>query len=499
MRIMIGVVALFAAMGCGAVGAEARRPNVLWIVADDHAAYVTGCYGNPVVRTPNIDRLASTGVRFDRAYCNSPVCTASRQSFLTGRYPRTVGVTLLTTPFPEEELTLADLLGAAGYETASFGKMHFNNTLKHGFEHRLDLPDWNRALQARGRTPLPDGTEVLPPWKPFRDPASVWLNSMALPYLPAADMPSTFLADAAVEFLSTTRDKPFFLMVSFPEPHSPFHFPVEYRGKYDPAQMPVGTVGPEDEDQIPDIFRALTHKEKQGIVASYYASTEWLDHNVGRVLEALEASGQADETIVVYVGDHGYSLGHHGRFEKHCSYEPAVRSPLIVRYPPAVKGGRSTSALVELVDILPTVLQWCEVDVPATVQGRSLVPVLSGQTDRHRQQVFASYAHNEEAMVSDGRWKLVYYRGRRVRDDGYDPRRPLAGPVVKLFDLKNDPDEMTNLAARPEHAARVRAMTAQLADHLRQTARQPERVPTGDPMTVLDHCVQPDDVAAPRR
>ncbi len=136
---------------------EPRRPNVLWIVADDHAPYVCGAYGNKIVRTPNLDRLAAEGMRFDRAYCNSPVCTASRQSFLTGRYPRTVGVTQLQTPLPESETTLAELLHDAGYDTASIGKMHFNSDLKHGFDLRVDRPEHTRWLRDRPKQPLPDG------------------------------------------------------------------------------------------------------------------------------------------------------------------------------------------------------------------------------------------------------------------------------------------------------------------------------------------------------
>src|SRR5947199_10605872 len=135
------VVMLFTA----SLGAkEPRRPNVLWICADDHAAYVCGAYGNKLVKTPNIDRIAREGIRFDRAYCNSPVCTASRQSFFTGRYPRTLGVTRLQTPLPDGEQTLARLLRAAGYDTAAIGKMHFNSDLKHGFDVRIDRPEHAR-------------------------------------------------------------------------------------------------------------------------------------------------------------------------------------------------------------------------------------------------------------------------------------------------------------------------------------------------------------------
>lgn len=130
--------------------ADSTRPNVLWIIADDHAAYVTGTYGNRIVRTPNLDRLASSGMRFDRAYCNAPVCTASRQSLLTGRYPRTIGVTLLGTPLPEAETTLAEMLKPAGYHTAAIGKMHFNSRLKHGFDLRIDQPDYRVPMSWTG-------------------------------------------------------------------------------------------------------------------------------------------------------------------------------------------------------------------------------------------------------------------------------------------------------------------------------------------------------------
>src|SRR5262249_45302633 len=134
------------------------------------------------VKTPNIDRIAAEGLRFDRAYCNSPVCTASRQSFLTGRYPRTVGVTLLKTPLPESETTLAELLRDAGYDTAAVGKMHFNSDLTHGFALRADPPQHRQWLAQRGKAALPEGVKVQPPWKPFRDPAGVWLNSECLPF-----------------------------------------------------------------------------------------------------------------------------------------------------------------------------------------------------------------------------------------------------------------------------------------------------------------------------
>src|SRR2546426_7730252 len=150
---------------------EKQAPNILWIIADDHVPYVMGAYGNKQVRTPNLDKLAAQGMRFDRAFCNSPVCTASRQSFLTGRYPRTIGVTQLASALPDNEVTLAEILKTNGYDTAAIGKMHFNSNLKHGFDLRIDLEQHRQWLTARGKSPVPARVKVLPPWKPFVDPA----------------------------------------------------------------------------------------------------------------------------------------------------------------------------------------------------------------------------------------------------------------------------------------------------------------------------------------
>jgi arylsulfatase A-like enzyme len=479
--------------------AEATKsPNVLWICADDLAAYVYGAYGNTIVKTPNLDRLASEGMRFERAYCNSPVCTASRQSFLTGQYPRTLGVTQLKTALPDGTLTLPKMLAGDThrYDTASIGKMHFNSNLKHGFDFRIDMPEYRKALQARGAKPLPQGVTVLPAWKPFQDPARTWLNSEARPYGAIdANMSGTFFAEQAVKYLEQQRDKPFFLIVSFYEPHSPFHFPVEYRGRHKPEEFTVPKLGPDDDAQIPAIFRDLTDKEKQGINAAYYTSAEFLDKNVGLVLDALRKSGKERDTLVIFTGDHGYMLGQHGRFEKHCCFEPAIRSPLVLRFPAAVQPKQHTDALVEFIDIVPTVLDFCGVPKPASVQGESLVPLLRGAVRTHRQEIFVEYSENEEAAVLSEKWKLIYCTGKREREDGYKTGRPLPGRTLQLFDRGHDPDEIKNLAKSPEHAQRVEEMTKRLAEHLKRTAREPRLLPKdGDVHSLLEFCLQPRDV-----
>lgn len=497
--LLIAVTCGLTAATCPDVAAADRhRPNVLWICADDLAAYTLGAYGNRLAHTPNIDRLAAEGIRFDGAYCNSPVCTASRQSFLTGRYPRSIGVTQLKTALPESETTLAEMLSAAGYRTAAIGKMHFNSKLKHGFEVRLDLPDYQRALKARGRRPLPAGVAVQPPWRPFKDAASVWLNSACVPVgLADDDMSGTWLAEQAVDYLRHAAEGPFFLMVSFYEPHSPFVFPVEYRGRRDPKLFQVPPVAKQDEWQVPAIFRDLTDEQKQGIAAAYYTSAEFADKNIGLVLDALRATGHDRDTLVVLTGDHGYMLGQHGRFEKHCSYEPAVRAPLMMRLPDGNRGGRACEALVEFIDVVPTLLEHCGVEVPAAVQGRSLSVILDGQASVHRDHVIVEYSENEEAMIRDERYKLVYITGRRQREDGYATREPLRHRVIQLFDEQLDPDELENLAEEPAHADRVESLLSKLADHLRRTARQPELLPnTDDRLAFIDACLAPHDVPA---
>jgi choline-sulfatase len=490
-------------------GGEAhQRTNVLLLCADDHAAYVTGAYGNRRVRTPHIDRLAAAGLRFDAAYCNSPVCTASRQSLLTGRYPRTLGVTRLQTALPESEVTLADVFATAGYRTAAIGKMHFNSPLKHGFELRVDQREYQAWLGQQPAAP-PPGVEVQPEWRPFRDPARTWLNSACRPIGQSGPrMDASYFAEQAAEYLTRAGEQPFFLLVSFYEPHSPFRFPLEYAGRHEArefAQAEQGgdyawQVGSDDARQVPAVFRDLTASEKQGIAAAYYTSVEFLDASVGRVLAALHQSGHDQDTLVVYLGDHGYLLGQHGRFEKHCSYEQAVRVPLAMRLPGRIAAGGVSDALVELVDLAPTLCELTGVAVAPSMQGRSLADLVAGRTAAHRPHAVVEYAPNDEVMIRDRRWKLVYERGAQRRGDGYDTELPRQRHWLRLFDLQRDPLELASVAGDPANAATIERLQKLLVEHLVRTARQPELIPaSGDPLDVLDHCVQSRDVPGPEK
>jgi choline-sulfatase len=469
------------------------------MLGDDHAAYALGCYGSEIARTPNLDALAARGVRFTRAYANSPVCTPSRQSLLTGRLPHAVGVTLLSTPLGDEALTLAEVLKAGGYRTAAFGKMHFNSDLRHGFDTLVDRAEHRARLRGNPPPPLPEGTRTLGAWRPFRDPAREWLNASYLPgsYLSgtelsqavrAADMDGTFFAREAARFLAKAAEapeEPFFLVVSFHEPHSPFHFPLELAGLYDPDKLPLPVVAPEDPPQVPLIFRDLTDAEKRRIAASYYTSVAYLDRNVGLVLDALETNGHAATTLVIYAGDHGYTLGHHGRFEKHCFWEEAVRAPLVLRWPGRVREGEASDALVELVDVFPTVVEACGLALPEGLHGRSLLPLAgiaaptatAAADTAPRDHVVSQYHENEEAMVRTADWKLIRSSGRRERRDGYKTDKPTPGRYRRLYDLRGDPGETRDRSSDPQHAKKVRELERLLLERLESTAPTDGRAP----------------------
>lgn len=473
---------------------EKRPPNVVWICADDFAAYVSGAYGNPLARTPNLDRLARDGLRFDRAYCSCPLSTPSRMAFLTGRYPRSVGVTLTPTPLPSREVTIGSLLRDAGYEALGVGKTHYYSPLDREFDRLIDEAEYAVHLDRTSSEPIPPGVRLLGPWRPFRDPAPVWLNARGLPYAPDARMSGTFFAHEAAKLLEAPRPKPFFLWVGFYEVHSPFRFPVEFAGRFNPASFPVPEVAPEDRDRVPAVFRTLTDDEKRGIAAAYYTSVAFMDRNVGLILDALDRSGHADETLVIFNADHGYLLGQHGRFEKHCCYEEAVRAALLMRLPGRIAPDSATDALVELIDLVPTILELAGAPIAAPVQGRSLASLLSGATDQHRDHVISEYADNAEAMVRTDRWKLIYSAGNRYRRDGYAPGPARPGPSTRLYDLDADPAETRDVAADPRNAPVVADLLGRLVDHLRATDRYPETLPiTGGIAPILDQCLLPDD------
>lgn len=276
--------------------------NVLFIISDDLANHAVACYGNKSIRTPNIDRLAKIGVRFENAYANSPMCTPSRACMMTGRYPHAAGVTLLHTPLPDSTYTLAEHLKKAGFATGAFGKTHFNSSMKHGFDTLVNNQQHKDYLAAVSMLRPHDSIRIRPPWKPFRDPANIWLNAEgATSGLPFEHSQGTFFAKSAINFIRQHQNQRFFAVASFREPHSPFNFPIEYQGKYDDVEIELPLASKEDDRWIPEIFRNLTEEEKKGITRSYYASVEYMDRNVGLLLEELEQLNLMENTLIVFV------------------------------------------------------------------------------------------------------------------------------------------------------------------------------------------------------
>ena len=435
-----------------------RKPNFLFILADDHAGYVLGASGNRMAQTPNLDRLASQGTHFRSHFCNSPVCTPSRQSFFTGQMPSMAGVTVLQTPLSNDKPTLAKQFKRAGYQTAVMGKMHFNQPSRpglHGFDHVMCedavTREWSKAKPSREvGTDIP----VKPRWQPFRDPANIWLNADKLPFARyEADMRSDFLMRNACQYLEDNKDKQFAMWVSFQEPHSPFDFPIEDTARFNPAKFDVPRLGPEDAWQIPLIFKDLSPEQKQGIIAAYYTSAHYLDRNVGRVLDKLRTLGLEDDTMVVYMADHGYSLGQHGRFEKHCGYDPALHVPLIVRWPGHVRAGARVGDMTEHIDVAPTICEMMGLDPLPVMHGQSLRPYLEGKRPGSpRDHIVSQYLENEEVFGRTERWKYIFCSGTRKRTDGYLIANPTPGRYKRLYDRKADPGEFTDVAAKNPNA-----------------------------------------------
>jgi choline-sulfatase len=278
--------------------------------------------------------------------------------------------------------------------------------------------------------------------------------------------------------------------VSFTEPHSPFEFPVEDRGSFAPSSFSVPPIGPEDYWQIPLVFKDLTEQQRQGIIAAYYSSVSFLDRNVGRVLEHLKRLDLEKDTIVVYTADHGYCLGHHGRFEKHCGYDPALRVPLIIRYPARFRP-RAIRDFTEHIDLAPALLELTGARTLPVQHGSSLIAHLEGRRTGGRDHIFSEYLENEEVYVRDARWKLIYGSGRRAREDGYVTATPKPGRYVRLFDLREDPGEFTDVSAK--YPKEVRRLAALALRRFQDTHPEARNAPGREIFDELDFFLPPRD------
>jgi choline-sulfatase len=440
-----------------------RAPNIVLLMADQLSAPFLPFHGHPLVQAPALSRLAASGVVFDAAYCNFPICAPSRYSMLAGRLPHAIGAWDNATEFPAETPTMAHYLAAAGYRTILAGKMHFVGPDQlHGYAERLTtdiypaeflwVPDWS---QGPGNKPTGVGMGHVVDAGPC-------LRNMQIDY-------DEEVAHVAVQKLydlaRSGGEQPFFLTVSFTHPHPPFVAPQDDWDRYeglaiDPPRVPA--IPYEQLDPHSQWLyiahgqdrHTLTDEHLQRARRAYYAMISYVDRKIGQVIDALERSGLAADTLLVFCADHGEMMGERGMWFKQTFYEPSVRVPLVVRWPGVTAPGRRAGPC-SLVDLLPTFLDAVRhrggpaIDLVDAPDGRSLLPVLQG-ADGHGGDVLAEYSSEgvcaPSRMLRRGDHKLVH----------------TLGLPPMLFDLRHDPLEQHDLAGRPGLAALQAGLTARL-------------------------------------
>lgn len=421
---------------------SARSPNFVVIVSDDQRPDTIHALGNPIIQTPNMDSLVREGMAFMRAIAPYPLCVPSRAEIMTGcdGFRNHVGV--FGSKMNPELVRWADCMRGGGYHAWYVGKwMNDGRPINRGYEESDGLfgsggAKWYKPQIDHHGRPVTGYRGWI-----FQDDQGNKFPEKGVGLTPTIDRE---FADAAIRFINRKPEKPFFLHVNFTAPHDPLFMPPGYEDKYDPAKIPLpanflprhpfdhGNFEGRDERLLP---WPRTPKDVREDLAVYYAVISHMDEQIGRILQTLEATGQAEHTFVIVTSDQGLAMGSHGLRGKQNMYEHTVGVPLIVRGP-GVKTGKRSNAQCYLRDLYPTVCELAGVKRPKTVQGRSLAPVLRGEQDSLYPYVFGHFRDTQRMIRSD-RWKLVQY--------------PKVGEC-QLFDLARDPDEVKNLADDPKHA-----------------------------------------------
>src|SRR5438105_4717261 len=410
------------ALASTAFAQTTRRPkNVLLIMSDQHKPHALGIDGDPVARTPNLDALCRSAVRFDSAYCSNPVCVPSRASLLTGLYTHNHGAYNNTVPWPFEHKTIAHHFDRAGYMTALIGKMHFVDAQTHGFEYRVDFNDWWQYLGPKtklyadelGRRNSGSGLPQIDDlWLDAGDPwdgerakddrqGSVAVGRASK--MAEQDQFESFVARESIRFLKNHGKQPFFLVTSFLKPHDPFMPAKRFADMFRPEDMKLpDTWGKVDLSKVPKEISAAIRRnaptpelhdadQARRRIALYYGNLAQMDDCLGRVLTALREFDLEKETVVLYTADHGEMLGEHGLWQKFVFYESSVGVPLVVRAPGVTPAGARSKTPVSLVQALPTLLELCSLPPVSGLDGTSLVPDLREPARTRDTTVFAEY------------------------------------------------------------------------------------------------------------
>ncbi|MBA4147485.1 MAG: sulfatase [Verrucomicrobia bacterium] len=462
------------------VARSESRLNVLFISIDDLRTNL-GCYGDGIAVTPRIDHLAKTGLTFERAYCQQAVCNPSRQSFMSGRRPDSIRVWNMVDHFRQtapDVVTLPEHFKKHGYFARSFGKIY------HGQTGMNDPQSWSVPEQFDHSDKIEDYGQK--PEEGSRKKNQAKQTAALIANNADADYADGKIAIAAIDALRefNRNDTPFFLAVGFRKPHLPFAAPKKYWELYDPAKIPAPTpvMPPKDVPAIAlhewNELRGYVDMPKEGPVSSekarelrhgYYAATSFMDAQVGKVLDELERLGLHENTIVVLFSDHGFHLGEHGLWAKASNFELDARVPLVIRVPNQKAAGRKTKALVELVDLFPTLTELCGLPRPPKLDGVSLVPLLANPRGKVKEFALSQFPRpwqlNQQpqkmgyAMRTD-RWRYVEwidFQTRAILDR-------------ELYDLQTDLNEHVNLADHPQQAMRVAELSRQLNISLDHTS-----------------------------
>ncbi len=453
--------------GAAAATEKPPRRNVLFLIADDLNCDV-GTYGAPGVRTPNIDRLATRGVTFERTYCQYPLCSPSRQSFLTGRKPNVIGV--LTNPTPAspvspffranipDTITLPQLFKQNGWFAARVGKLYHYSVPAHiGTSSLDDFYSWNVVINPRGRDrDIDKKIHTLIPGK-----FGATLSWLADEEGDDGDHTDGIGAMEAIRLLERfKRDRqPFFLAVGFYRPHTPFVAPKKYFDLYPFNEVTLPPLSPADRSRTPAAAYAssrpeedqATDEQRRLAIQAYHASTSFMDAQLGRVVDTLDRLGLAGNTVIVFTSDHGYHLGDHGLWQKHSIFERSVRVPLIIAAPGAKANGQRTRSLAEMLDLYPTLADLCGLTPPEYLDGKSQRPVLDDVTRSVRTTAVSQVGlgtPEDGYAVRSGRWRYMEWGGTKS--------------ARLLFDEERDPGETQNLAEDPQHGAIVAELHARL-------------------------------------
>lgn len=436
-------------------GARPRRKNVLLLMTDQHRPHALGIDGDPLARTPNLDALARTCVRFDNAYCASPVCVPSRFSLMTGLYAHRGPVWGNRNAWPAEIKTVANYFSAAGYATANIGKLHAVDDGKHGFEELLEIKDWLAWLGPKASI-----------WKEETDrngadgrkgPVHVGRVSR----LAEEDHFESWVARESIRFLKQRRERPFFLVSSYIKPHDPFMPAARFAELFPPEKVKLpDTWGKLDLATVPRYIRdsvlkspftpeLLDPANARKRIGLYYANLMQADDRIGAVLATLRELNLENDTIVLYLADHGEMAGDKGLWLKFIMYEGSAGVPLMFRVPGLTRVGGRCATVASLVQVLPTLAELCGLDIPSNLDGKSLVPNLRDPARRMDTMAYAEInldGPGSKQMIRRGDFKYVY--------NGND--------MEQLYDLRQDPREMTNLAPGAGHRQTAQKLKAEL-------------------------------------